>query len=79
MTGGRKLTSYRIIEEKVVQSLCAQLVEDEEGILFVRRMSPEGKEISLSAPIHSDKAALADAHELFPDHFPPGGLPVDAS
>ena len=79
MTGGKKLASYRIIEEKVVQGRRVQLVEDGLGIVFLRRLSPEGKQISLSAPIHSDKAALADAQELFPDRFPLGGLPVDAS
>jgi hypothetical protein len=79
MTSGKKLTSYRIIDEKVVQGRPVQLVEDDLGIVFLRRMSLEGKQISLSAPIHSDKAALADAQELFPNRFPLGGLPVDAS
>ncbi|MEJ2716162.1 MAG: hypothetical protein P8182_03350 [Deltaproteobacteria bacterium] len=79
MGSTKKVTSYRIIEEKVVQGRRVQLVEDDLGTLFLRSMSPNGKQLSLSAPIHTDKAALADAQELFPDRFPLGGLPVDAS
>lgn len=56
-----------------------QLIEDDHENLFLRRMSPEGEELSTSASIHSDKAAWADAQELFPDRFPFGALPVDAS
>ena len=73
------MTSYRIIEETVLQDATVQLIEDDQGILFLRTLSPEGKQISLSAPIQSDKAAWADAQELFPDRFPFGAMPVDAS
>ena len=73
------MASYHIIEEKVVEGCSVQLIEDDHGILFLRRMSPEGEQLSLSAPIHSDKVVWADAQEWFPDRFPFGALPVDAS
>ncbi|HVN79936.1 MAG TPA: hypothetical protein VMW38_13130 [Terriglobia bacterium] len=70
---------YKVITQTIQNGEPVQLVCDGKGSYFLRRHSICGEQLGLSAPLHSDPAALAEARELFPDHLPFGGLPVDAT
>ncbi len=70
---------YKVITRTIQNAEPVQLVCDGMGGYFLRRRSTGGEQLGPSAPPHSDPAALAEARELFPDHLPFGGLPVDAT
>jgi hypothetical protein len=74
----QKKDDTRVLARIQVERCTVELVEDDAGSCFLRRSSADGQEISRSAALHSDPAALADARELFPEHVPFGALPVDA-
>jgi hypothetical protein len=70
---------YEVIAETVIRGVPIQLVKDSNSVHFLRFCPADEEEQSLSAPLHSDTAVLAEARELFPDHLPFAGLPVDAT
>jgi len=70
---------YEIVAETISREGIVQLVKDCQSVHFLRRRSPDGQELSLSAPLHSDLAALAEARDLFPEDLPFAALPVDAT
>ena len=70
---------YEVIAETVTHGVTIQLIKDSNSVHFLRWCSSDEEEPSLSAPLHSDTAVLAEARELFPDHMPFAGLPVDAT
>ncbi len=72
-------SNFEVIAEIVIHATTIQLVKDSNNVHFLRRGSAEQEKTSLSAPLHSDLAVLAEARELFPDHLPFAGLPVDAT
>lgn len=70
---------YEVIAETVTHGVTIQLIKDSNSVHFLRCCSADEEEPSLSAPLHSDAAVLAEAREMFPDHLPFAGLPVDAT
>ena len=70
---------YEVIAETVTHGVTIQLIKDCKSVHFLRYCSADGEKPSISAPLHSDTAVLAEARELFPDHLPFAGLPVDAT
>ena len=75
----KKRSSYRIIEEKVIDEGTIRLVEDETGAYRLLSVTTDGEQIRLSPPVHSDTGILAEAREYFPDHRPFSAVPVDAT
>ncbi len=74
-----KPNPYRVLSEQTLEDCTIQLVENQRGSYFLRKIYSGRGTIQVSAPIHSDPAALAEAREHFPDLLPFGGMPVDAT
>ncbi len=72
-------SAYVVIAESITAGLTVQLVKNFQNVHFLRYCSSDGEDLTLSAPLHSDSAALAEACDLFPDSLPFSGLPADAT
>ncbi|MGB6068485.1 MAG: hypothetical protein WBG50_27065 [Desulfomonilaceae bacterium] len=72
-------SAYEVIAESITAGLTVQLVKNFQNVHFLRFCCADGKKPTVSAPLHSDPVALAEARDLFPDSLPFAGLPVDAT
>ncbi len=73
------LSPYRIVAEQPLGVHKIQLVEDQRGGYYFRKVLADTGEIVMAVPIHNDPSVFAEASEYFPEFLPFGGLPVDAS
>lgn len=69
----------RIVAEELLGNRKVQLIEDNRGAYYLRKVSVDDGALLSIAPVHGDPKVLSEARELFPDLLPFGGLPVDAT
>lgn len=71
--------SSQIVAEKTMDGHKVRVIEEPDGGYHLQKISLDGQKVLSSEPIYGDLSVLSEAREHFPDLFPFGALPVDAT
>ena len=69
----------RVLAQTLVRGRSYQLLESHPGVLCLRQVDPISHQVWLSGPLYADPVALSEARDLFPEHIPWAGMPVDGA